>query len=100
LVFESNGGVTNATGAFGAALASNVNDYQTFLNAGSSKALGTLSWFEFGGNTFIVQAHGDNTFTAGSDSVTELVGLHNLANSTVISGPQGGLIVDGTFSIL
>jgi S-layer protein len=74
--------VTNV-GVFGSALTSNVNDYQTFLSAGSHLAAGQASWFQFGGDTYImVETSGNGNFDAGTDTVVKLTGLHDLSLST------------------
>ena len=79
--------VTNAVGKLGAALTSGVSDYQTFLNAAAGKGAGTLSWFQFGGDTFIVQdVNASNSFSAGNDHVVKLTGLVDLSNSTIAAG--------------
>jgi hypothetical protein len=85
--------IANASGLLGAALTSGVNDYQTFLNAGASKAAGTLSWFEFSGNTFIETSSGNSSYTAGSDSVIKLAGLHDLSHSVISTGLGGTLTI-------
>ena len=87
LDFTTVNAVTNAVGKLGAALTSGVSDYQTFLNAAAGKGAGTLSWFQFGGDTFIVQdVSATNSFAAGTDHVVKLTGLVDLSNSTIAAG--------------
>jgi S-layer protein len=84
LDFASVGALANADGKLGAALTSGVNDYQTFLNAAASKAAGTVSWFQFGGDTYLVQeVAGNGVFDAGVDHVVKLVGMVDLSNAVV-----------------
>jgi S-layer protein len=87
--------VANASGKFGAALVSGVTDYQTFLNqAVSAKVAGTLSWFQFGGDTYIVEEKGvTGSFVAGTDQVVKLSGIHDLTNSTIVTGATGTLTI-------
>jgi S-layer protein len=75
--------IANAGTTLGASLSSAVSDYQTFLNdAVASKAAGTVSWFQFGGNTFIVEEVATTgSFVAGTDLVVQLTGLHDLSKS-------------------
>lgn len=75
-------GVANTDGKLGAALTSGVNDYQTFLNAAASKGAGVVSWFQFGGDTYIVEDKDTGgAFLAGTDHVVKIVGLVDLSNS-------------------
>ena len=75
-------GVT--VGKMDAKLTSVVDDYQTFLNSAASQGAGRVSWFQHGGNTYIVE---DNSaaavFTGGADTVIKLTGLIDLSNSTL-----------------
>jgi len=77
----------NATGKLGAKLVSGIDDYQTFLNSAASQGVGVVSWFQTGGNTYIVE---DNSaaaiFTGAADTVIKLTGLVDLSNSTLVNG--------------
>jgi S-layer protein len=77
--------VVNANGKLGAAITSGVNDYQTFLNqAVHSGTAGTVSWFQFGGDTYIVEEVGTTgSFVAGTDQVVKLTGLVDLKAAVV-----------------
>ncbi|AVT82969.1 DUF4214 domain-containing protein [Rhodopseudomonas palustris] len=74
-------------GKLGAALTSGVNDYQTFLNNAASQGVGHVSWFQYGGDTYLVE---DNsaaaTFTGNADLVIKFTGLVDLSNSTLANG--------------
>jgi S-layer protein len=78
----------------GAAITSPFGDIFSLLNAatasdGSGHA---LTWFQFGGDTYIVQDNGSaGTFAAGTDLLIKLTGIHDLTNSTLASA--GGLTV-------
>ena len=60
-----------------------------YLNAGTATngTQGEISWFQFNGNTYIVQ---DNnaalSYTVGSDMVIEIAGLQDLSTMTVGNG--------------
>jgi hypothetical protein len=60
--------------------------FQDFLDASANKAAGVVSWFQFGGNTYIVQdnAAGSPTFQNGVDNAIKLTGLIDLTNSTFL----------------
>jgi S-layer protein len=83
----------------GAKLVSGVDDYQTFLNAACSKAnAAEVSWFQTGGNTYLVVDNvpttnpvaATNTYTAATDYIVKLVGLVDLSNATI--NATGGYI--------
>ena len=74
-------------GKMGAALTSGVDDYQTFLNNACSKGAGVVSWFQTGGNTYVVEdINAAVTYTAASDVIVKLTGLVDLTNSTLATG--------------
>ena len=61
--------------------------FQDFLNlaaaAGDGNVNAAISWFQFGGNTYVVQdISAGFTFVNGTDMVVELTGLVNLATAT------------------
>ncbi len=93
----NNGALTafaNATGKLGAALTSGVNDYQTFLNNAAGKGAGVVSWFQFGGDTYLVEdVNAGGSFVAGNDIVVKLTGLIDLSNSTLVNGGHALTIV-------
>ena len=65
---------------------------QSGLDAAAAAGPGVVSWFQSGGDTYLVADNSaTTTFQAGSDFVIRLVGLHNLAASTV----SGGAVVLG-----
>jgi S-layer protein len=67
-------------------------DYIAAAVDGVHSVQGEVSWFQFGGNTFIVEQHSAThvaTFTAGTDNIVELVGLVNLA-ATASTATVGG----------
>ena len=59
--------------------------------AANAAGEGTISWFQFGGNTYIVQDNesGSDTFTDGIDIVVEIQGLVDLSGMTVGDGSLG-----------
>lgn len=80
------GTIANTTTKLGAAVPSGVDDYQTFLNSAANQPTSnTLSWFQTGGNTFLVLDSDKDTagFKAGSDIIVKLTGLIDLSNSTI-----------------
>lgn len=80
------GAIANTTTKLGAAVPSGVDDYQTFLNSAANQtANNTLSWFQTGGNTFLVLDSDNATagFKAGADIIVKLTGLVDLSNSTI-----------------
>jgi hypothetical protein len=60
--------------------------FQDYLDAAANKGAGIVSWFQFGGNTFIVQDidAGQSTFHNGTDNVVKLTGAITLTNSTIV----------------
>lgn len=62
-------------------------DYLDAATAGDGSTNGIIRWFQFGGNTYVVQDKADGaTFTNGIDIVVELQGLVNLATATLDAG--------------
>ncbi|WP_417660018.1 DUF4214 domain-containing protein [Pseudidiomarina sp.] len=61
--------------------------FQDYLNEaakGTSAVDGAISWFQFGGNTYVVEdVSAGTSFVNGSDSVVQLTGLVNLTNAVV-----------------
>jgi S-layer protein len=86
----TSGGVTNAAMSFTSvaislSTAASFNDYLDTAAAANSAAL-TISWFQFGGNTYVVQNNmSAATFVSGNDVVVGITGLVNLQNSTLAS---------------
>jgi len=79
-----NGGTTmGAARSLGAAAS-----FTDYLNAAAVTSVtpatnAVWSWFQFGGNTYVVSDQSNNTtFTAATDFVVEITGLVNLTNST------------------
>ena len=67
---------------------------QAGLDAAAAGGAGRASYFVFGGDTYVVaDASAATTFQPGVDSVVRLVGLHNLAGSTVTA--QGQIVSGG-----
>lgn len=64
--------------------------FTTYLNAacaGSGAVNTVISWFQFGGNTYIVEdTSAAATFQDGADTVVELIGAITLTTSTIASG--------------
>jgi hypothetical protein len=67
--------------------------FQDFLDAAANKANGVfgagfVSWFQFGGNTFIVQdnSFGVATFQNGTDNAVKVTGLVDLSTATYTTG--------------
>jgi S-layer protein len=88
LDFSNLSGAINTAGKLGAAVTIGTNDYQTFLNqAVHSQVAGTVSWFQFGGDTYVVEEGGTTgSFVAGTDHVVKLTGIHDLSNSVIDAG--------------
>lgn len=86
----------NATGKLGAAITSPFgSDIFSLLNAATAgNATHNAAWFTLGGDTYIVQDNNAaGTFTAGSDLLIKLTGIHDLSNSTLTNGAAGLTIV-------
>ena len=67
------------------------SSFATYLDAATAgdghTANTVLSWFQFGGNTYIVEdTSAASTFQDGADTVVELVGAITLTTSTIASG--------------
>lgn len=61
--------------------------YLDAATAGDGSTTAILSWFQFGGDTYVVQDTSANaTFEAGKDSVVKLSGTLELAASAIASG--------------
>jgi len=75
--------VTTNAGVLGAAVTSGVADFFTLTNAASAGAVaGHVSWFQFGGDTYVVEDNNAaGTFTAGSDVIIKLAGIHDLSHA-------------------
>jgi S-layer protein len=66
-----------------------VATFQDYLNSGTATTgtQGEISWFQFNGNTYIVQDNNAaTTFTAASDVVIEIVGLVDLSGAVAGDG--------------
>ena len=65
--------------------------FSDYLNEAANDTTGTttnaISWFTYGGNTYIVQdiSSGSSTFVDGTDIIVEITGVVNLADSTISS---------------
>lgn len=60
-----------------------VASFQDYLDAAANKGANIVSWFQFGGNTYVVQdINGAATFQNGADNVVKITGLVDLTNST------------------
>jgi len=66
--------------------------FQDFANAAvstASVAVGTISWFQFGGDTYIVQKEGlaaETSFTNGTDMIVKLTGAVDLSHTSLNTG--------------
>lgn len=61
--------------------------YLDAATAGDGSGNTVLNWFEFGGNTYIVQdTSASATFSAVHDSVIELTGVETLSGASIASG--------------
>ncbi|NYE61700.1 S-layer protein [Duganella sp. 1224] len=79
-------GVAWVSGAkLGAAITSPFGDIFSLLNAATAGNAGhAVTWFQFNGDTYVVQDNAAaGTFTAGSDLLIKLTGIHDLSNSTL-----------------
>ncbi|MFN4011997.1 MAG: DUF4214 domain-containing protein [Pannonibacter sp.] len=69
--------------------------YADLLDAATNGAANRVVWFQFGGDTYLVQDRSANTtFTNGTDGVVKLVGLYDLSTAT-ISGTSINLLTLG-----
>jgi S-layer protein len=85
---DANASVTgNQLGAMVTGLDAATAVFQDFLDAAANKAAGTVSWFQFGGNTFVVQDNngGASTFQNTVDNAIKITGLVDLTNSTFLT---------------
>ncbi|NBN63988.1 DUF4214 domain-containing protein [Pannonibacter tanglangensis] len=58
--------------------------YTDLLNAATNGLANRVVWFQFGGDTYLVQDRSDNTtFANGTDAVVKLVGLYDLSTATI-----------------
>jgi S-layer protein len=70
--------------------------FQDWVDAGvSAVGVGGVSWFQYGGNTYIVQDLGadSTTFANGADNIVKITGNVDLAASTIV-------LVGGTITIV
>jgi hypothetical protein len=81
---DANGSVAgNQLGAALSGLDAAVAVFQDYLDAAANKGANIVSWFQFGGNTYVVQdINGAQTFQNGADNVVKITGLVTLTNST------------------
>lgn len=90
LTFDSSTNATNETFNTAAISLGTNATFADYLDSGTATAgsEGELSWFQFGGNTYIVQDNSSNTTfdVANGDIVVELVGLLDLSTMTVGNG--------------
>jgi len=63
---------------------SGVAVYQDYLNSAATKGAGIISWFQFSGNTYVVQDNDGSSedFVNGTDNVVKITGLVDLTNAT------------------
>ena len=68
---------------------------QVVINGGDTSTNGAIGWFQFGGNTFVVQGMHDATATAsfvnGTDQIVQLTGLVDLSNVVFAAGTGGSI---------
>ena len=77
--------VTNAGTTLGAAITglSPTAVFQDYLDAAAAKGVGNVAWFQYAGDTYVVQdIAGMATFQNGVDNVVKLVGVVNLTTDT------------------
>ena len=76
------------------ATAISATSVQNGLDQAASKGAGVVSYFQVGGDTYLVgDASPASTFQAGTDYVVHLIGAHNLAGSTI--NAQGAIVLGG-----
>lgn len=86
------GGAANSAQTNLGAMLTGQTTLTDYLNAAAASSVTTgasavLNWFQYGGNTYIVQDTAANSFfTAGFDTVVQLSGTLNLTHSTVSAG--------------
>lgn len=74
---------TKLTGLGGTAVFQDWIDLAT-VSAAATVNAGIVSWFQFGGDTYLVEDHSANTtFSNGVDSVIKLTGLVDLSTATI-----------------
>lgn len=76
---------TSSSNSFNATkiVLASTSTFQQYLDTASAgTTAGTISWFQFGGNTYVVNdLSTDRTFDVGVDTVVALTGLIDLSNS-------------------
>lgn len=78
--------VTNAPGiALGAAVTpADTSTLDNFLNQGMQAGKGHVSWFQFQGNTYLMEdVTGNAAFVHGADAVVKFIGLHDFSHSSI-----------------
>jgi S-layer protein len=62
-------------------------DYANLAAAGDGANNAVIRWFQFGGNTYVVQdLSTDSTFKSGTDIIVKLTGLVDLSAATFANG--------------
>lgn len=81
------GTVANASGALGAKVdVSTAQNFDQAVYAAFSNTDNLVTWFQFGGNTYIENSGATNTSTS---VIVEIVGLVDLSGATVVTGANG-----------
>jgi S-layer protein len=88
---------TTAVGTFTTAkiVLADVAVYQDYLDAATTgNATHNAAWFQFAGNTYVVQDESAaGTFQGGVDTVVKLVGLHDLSTTDTSINAGGNLVL-------
>jgi len=83
--FANHGTETFAATAVTLANTAVFQDYLNEAAKGDGSTNGAISWFQFGGNTYVVEDKSNaSSFNNGTDIVIELVGIHDLSTATLV----------------
>jgi S-layer protein len=82
--FADKGTETFASTKIALAATASFADYLNAASTGDGSTNGAISWFQFGGNTYVVEDRSvDATFTSGADIVVQLDGLVNFTSTSL-----------------
>lgn len=89
----ASGGVFTASGQVVLGQGSSFSDYVTTATAGAGGGNSIISWFQFGGDTYIVADNTDGDYDAATDVVIRLTGSINLGSgSTDLNTTVAGVL--------
>ncbi|MDR3438900.1 DUF4214 domain-containing protein [Telmatospirillum sp.] len=77
------GAISAVNATFAASLANALD-----LAAAATVGAGGVDWFQYAGNTYVVESHAGGTALSAQDAVVKLVGLHDLTGAVVTFAHQ------------